>query len=115
MIFYIEIHIKYSLIFAPEIGDKAFALAQKYSWQISEDKFLDPTDQSGSLGLEISFLFGILKLSTTLARLNEPPQGFDVSSYTRITAERVEVVTEKDIFADGMYVVFKYLRIYTQF
>eukprot|EP01036_Dinobryon_divergens_P030609 gene30608-39879_t len=83
-----------------KIDEKAYTLAKKYTWQISEDKLLDPTDQNGYLGLEITYIFGILKMSTTLARLNEPPQGYDVSAYTRITADKVEVVTEKDIFAD---------------
>ena len=88
-------------MFSPEIDEKAYTLAKKYTWQISEDKLLDPTDQNGYLGLEISYMFGILKMSTTLARLNEPPQGYDVSAFTRVTAESVEVVTEKDIFPDG--------------
>lgn len=95
----------FKILFSLEIDEKAYTLAKKYTWQISEDKLLDPTDQNGYLGLEITYIFGILKMSTTLARLNEPPQGYDVSAYTRITADKVEVVTEKDIFADGNYYV----------
>lgn len=87
--------------FPIEIDERALALAKKYTWKITDEKLLDPTDQSGLLGLEITYLFGLVKSSTTLARLNEPPYGNDVNAYTRVSDVAVEVITEKDIFSDG--------------
>ena len=66
------------------------------------EKALDPTDSSGRLPLELSYLFGTAKVSTTLARINEPPVGKDVNVYSRELSDgTVELLAERNIFAGG--------------
>jgi hypothetical protein len=47
---------------------------------------------------------GLYKVSTTLARINEPPEGGDVNCYVRIEGEGdVAIIAERDIFTNGTY------------
>jgi len=50
--------------------------------------------------MELSYFFGLVKVNTMLARINEPPPQKDVNVYTKITSNGVEVIAERDIFAD---------------
>ena len=51
--------------------------------------------------MELSFLFGLLKVDTTLARINEPSVGGDCNVYTKIDGTGVLVIAERNIFAEG--------------
>lgn len=80
--------------------DKARALAQKYMWAITEDVVLDPTNKFGILDLELSYLFGMFKVPTTIARINEPPPGKDCNVATNVVGAQVIVTADRDIFSD---------------
>lgn len=80
--------------------DKARASAQKYMWALTDELVLDPTNKLGILDLELSYLFGLLKVPTTIARINEPPPGKDCNVATSIDGARVIVTADRDIFAD---------------
>jgi hypothetical protein len=80
-------------------SDTAREQAKKYMWEVSEDTMLDPTNAAGSLEMEISYLFGIVKIDTMIARVNEPPPRGDCNLRTKLTPEGIEVATERDIFA----------------
>jgi hypothetical protein len=63
---------------------------------------LDPTNAAGLVDLTLPFLMGLYKVSTTLARINEPPEGGDVNCYVRLEGEGdVAILAERDIFANG--------------
>jgi len=79
--------------------EKAFQAAQKYWWAISDEIILDPTSDTGVLELELKYAFGLIKVDTTMARVNEPPRGMDVNAYTKVIGTTVEVISERDIFA----------------
>ena len=81
-------------------SDKAREAAKKYMWALNEELVLDPTNANGVLPLELPYFFGLYKADTTLARINEPPLGKDCNAYSRITGEMVEIVTERNIFAN---------------
>ena len=49
--------------------------------------------------MELSYFFGLIKVNTMLARINEPLPKKDVNVYTKITSNGVEITTERDIFA----------------
>mmetsp|Transcript_1796 Transcript_1796/g.2472 ORF Transcript_1796/g.2472 Transcript_1796/m.2472 type:complete len:525 (-) Transcript_1796:984-2558(-) len=83
-----------------KVDEKALNNAKRYTWQLTENTLLDPTDQNGFLGLELSFLFGLFKVSTSLSRLNEPPIGYDVNAFSRNLNNDIEIVVERDIFPD---------------
>ena len=70
-------------------------------WQLDDDQVLDPTNADGVLEGELTYLFGLIKIDTTVARINEPPVGGDCNVYTRIDGSGVRVIAERDIFADG--------------
>ena len=77
---------------------KAIALAKRYMWALSDDTVLDPTNEDGILDVQLSFLFGLIKADTKIARINEPPEGKDCNVYTRVKGAVVEVITERVIF-----------------
>jgi hypothetical protein len=61
-------------------SEEALRRARKYAWALDADEpsagnVLDPTDSQGHLAVELIYLFGLQKMSTTLARINEPPRG----------------------------------------
>ena len=64
---------------------------------------IDPTNSRGSIDIELQYLGGLVKVSTTLARINEPPRmpGFDVNCYVKVANRDVAIIAERDIFADG--------------
>lgn len=70
-------------------------------WEVESGVVLDPTNSDGNIELELNYLFGIIKVPTVLARVNEPPSGYDCNLYTKINDGNIEFITEKDIFADG--------------
>jgi hypothetical protein len=70
-------------------------------WQLEDDRVIDPTNSAGVLNGEMSFLFGLVKIDTTIARINEPPAGGDVNVYTKVDRGGVTVIAERDIFSDG--------------
>jgi len=81
-------------------SDAARASAKKYMWALSEEEVLDPTNSAGTLDLEINYAFGLFKVDTTLARINEPPPKGDVNVYTRSRGSFIEVIAERDIFSN---------------
>ena len=85
---------------ASKQGEKAKQLAKKYMWALNEDTVLDPTNDAGSLNLEIRYFYGIVKVDTMMARINEPPPRNDCNVYTKVTGTTVEVFAERDLFAD---------------
>jgi len=83
-----------------KIDDNARNKAKKYIWSVIDNKIIDPTNKYGILEMELSYFFGLVKVNTMLARINEPPPQKDVNVYTKITSNGVEVIAERDIFAD---------------
>ena len=50
--------------------------------------------------MEISYFFGLGKVPTTMARLNEPPRGSDCSAFSRDEpGGTIQIITERDLFA----------------
>ena len=84
-----------------EANDKARKDSQRYLWQLNAETALDPTTKEGILELELPYLFGLYKVNTIIARINEPPVGKDVNVYVKIAGSDVEVFAERDIFANG--------------
>jgi hypothetical protein len=70
-------------------------------WKLDDEIYLDPTNDEGYLDLELKFAFGLYKVSTILARINEPPPGRDINVYTTITGSDVSFIAERDIVVDG--------------
>lgn len=85
-----------------KIDDNAIENAKRYFWALNSVSVLDPTNEQGGLDLEISFFFGLFKVDTSIARINEPPKGGDCNVFTRTSSDGkvIEVVAEKDIFAN---------------
>lgn len=85
-------------VFDTKNGEKAIAAAKKYTWMLTPDLVLDPTNNDGTVPLEIVY-FGVSKIPTTLSRINEPPPGKDCNCFSRDEAGySVQIVTEKNIF-----------------
>lgn len=62
---------------------------------MDDETAFDPTDTEGKLLPEISYL-GVIKVPTTLARINEPPIGKDCNVYTKVEVDgSVEIVAER--------------------
>ena len=80
-------------------------------YALNEEQVIDPTNADGTVDLEITFLFGLIKVDTTIARINEPPTGGDVNVFTRVDASGVSVVAERNIFT-GEEVFMDYGRVY---
>jgi hypothetical protein len=80
--------------------DDSRAAARRYMWALSEDTVLDPTNEYGKLDLELSYLFGLVKVNTMIARINEPSPGKDCNVFARMKGPVVEVVTERTIYAE---------------
>lgn len=80
--------------------DDSRAAAKRYMWALSEDTVLDPTNEYGKLDLELSYLFGLVKVDTMMARINEPSPGKDCNVFARMNGAVVEVVTERTIYAE---------------
>jgi hypothetical protein len=80
-------------------------------YALNEEQVIDPTNADGTVDLEITFLFGLIKVDTTIARINEPPVGGDVNVFTRIDATGVSVIAERNIF-NGEEVFMDYGRVY---
>eukprot|EP00607_Mallomonas_marina_P002112 CAMPEP_0182432854 /NCGR_PEP_ID=MMETSP1167-20130531/59344_1 /TAXON_ID=2988 /ORGANISM="Mallomonas Sp, Strain CCMP3275" /LENGTH=585 /DNA_ID=CAMNT_0024620863 /DNA_START=48 /DNA_END=1802 /DNA_ORIENTATION=+ len=97
---------------ASKSDNKARQAAQQYIWAISDDLVLDPTDKNGALDLELTYLFGLYKIDTAMARINEPRmlpnkqqngnKSYDCNVFTRIEkgSTRVEIIAERDIYVD---------------
>ena len=66
---------------------------------------IDPTNSNGLIDIELKYLGGLIKVSTTLARINEPPRmpGYDVNCYVKVTNKDIAIIAERDIFADGRW------------
>jgi hypothetical protein len=71
----------------------------------SNGDMIDPTNSNGLIDIELKYLGGLIKVSTTLARINEPPRmpGYDVNCYVKVTNKDVAIIAESDIFADGRW------------
>ena len=80
--------------------DKARDSAKRYMWLLSDNTVLDPTNEEGILELEISYLFGLYKVNTAMARINEPPINGDCNVYIRESGSNIKFYAERDIFAD---------------
>eukprot|EP01039_Chlorochromonas_danica_P002672 gene2672-2917_t len=85
---------------AGKVDDKALQQARKYLWAVGKDKVLDPTDRRGQLPLQLSYLFGGVKVPTTLARIREPSLPFSDNLYTASRGgDGVEIFASRDIVA----------------
>ena len=84
-----------------EKSEEAKKRAKKYFWAIDDDNVLDPTNSDGVVELELKHLFGLVKISTTLCRINEPSLGSDCNVYTKISGGNVQLIAERDLFAGG--------------
>jgi hypothetical protein len=82
-----------------KLNDNARTSAKRYMWALQDDVVLDPTNKEGLLELEIPYVFGLYKVDTTMARVNEPGPGSDCNIITKVTVDKVEFVAERDIFA----------------
>lgn len=92
---------------ASKKDDAARKSAQQYIWDLSDGNVLDPTNAEGILELELSYFFGLYKVDTSMARINEPimrkdnliPMGkYDCNVFTRVIQGKLEVIAERDIF-----------------
>lgn len=84
-----------------EVDDAARASAGRYLWETGSGDVLDPTNARGLVDLELKYFFGLKKVSTTLARLNEPPKGSDVNCIVKVAGSTVTVIAERNIFNNG--------------
>ena len=50
---------------ASKTSDKARESAKKYMFAVNDEQVIDPTNSAGTLDLELTFLFGLLKVNTT--------------------------------------------------
>lgn len=80
-------------------SDAARDSAKKYMWALDDDLVLDPTNAQGLIDLGIPYALGLYRADTTMGRVNEPPVGKDCNVFTKITAENVEYIAERDIFS----------------
>ena len=70
-------------------------------WMIDDETVLDPTNPQGQLSPSINF-FGVYKVDTLLARINEPSAGQDVNVIvTGFNSADMEIVAERDILKGG--------------
>ena len=83
-----------------KVSDAARESAKRYMWMIADDLVLDPTNEQGQLELEIPYLSGLYRANTLMARINEPPPRADCNLITRVSGVQVELVAERDLFAD---------------
>ena len=98
-----NIHYYHHFIFNLIEQYKAKNIKNKYLWEIDDSYVLDPTNGTGTLQLELSYMFGLIKVPTTLARINEPPEGQDCNVYSNVSEfGNVEIIAERDIFSNGM-------------
>lgn len=88
-------------MFYIEKDDEARKRAKKYIWALDDEIVLDPTNAEGLLDLELTYLFGLYKANTILARVNEPPANGDVNVITEVKSSDVSFITERDIQANG--------------
>jgi hypothetical protein len=88
---------------SPEEDEKARTSAQSYWFAVNDEQVIDPTNKSGLLDNEISFLGGLITVNVMVARINEPPLGKDVNVCTEISGSGVTVFAERDIFPNGKY------------
>jgi hypothetical protein len=89
-----------SKVFDRKKTEEAKEKTKKYLWEVSDEVILDPTDSTGRVPIELQYLFGLVKIDTTLCRVNEPPKGSDVNVFTEIEgANTVRIVSERNIFA----------------
>lgn len=61
--------------------------------------------------IEIQYLFGLVKVNTMMARVNEPPKGSDCNVCTKITGSNVEFIAERDISTNGNLVTIDYSNV----
>ena len=85
---------------ASKKDDEARQRCKAYLWALSSDSVLDATTEDGTLELETKYLFGLFTSDNTMARVNEPPPGGDCNVYTRVNGALVEIIAERDIFAN---------------
>ncbi len=83
-----------------KVDEDAIKNAKKYMWCINEEQVLDPTNEKGGLELELSYLGGLVKVNTAMARVNEPPPRGDCNLFTKVESNQVFIYAERDIFAD---------------
>jgi hypothetical protein len=84
-----------------EKNEDSLNQARRYAWSLSDSQILDPTDRFGKLPLSLSYLFGAIQCSTTIARINEPRKGMDTNVFIKVEGKKVEIIAERDIFAGG--------------
>ena len=83
-----------------KVSDAARDAAKRYMWMVADDLVLDPTNEQGNLELEIPYVFGLYRANTMMARINEPPPKADCNVVTRVSGVQVELVAERDLFAN---------------
>jgi hypothetical protein len=85
---------------ASKEDEKAKLSARKFLFIVNNDEVIDPTNKAGLLDLELTFLGGLIKVDTLVARINQPPLGKKINVYTKINGPDAVVLASKDIFAD---------------
>ena len=55
-----------------KVNEDAVKSAKKYMWSINDEQVLDPTNEKGGLDLELTYLGGLVRVNTAMARINEP-------------------------------------------
>jgi hypothetical protein len=80
--------------------------ANKYAWELEDGRVLDPTNANGDLLQELDY-FGIFKVGTALALINEPPVGKDVNIIVKVNGENIQFIAERDIGKNGkkLYII----------
>ena len=65
---------------------------------------MDPTDRQGNVPLMLEYLLGFIKISTTMARMNEPPPGYSVNCITSVdngSPNEMNILTVRNIYPEG--------------
>jgi hypothetical protein len=85
-------------VFDSKNDQKAIDASKKYIWMLTSDLVIDPTNNDGVVPLEYNY-FGLIKIPTTMSRINEPPLGKDCNAYSRDeSGYEVQIVAERNIF-----------------
>lgn len=78
--------------------EEAAIRSQMYMWYTSTGIVIDPTDEDGYLPDEIPAFFGLYKVPTILALINEPGRGGDTNVRCEDQKNEVLLVAERNIY-----------------
>jgi hypothetical protein len=75
--------------------EKAKLSARKFLFIVNNEEVIDPTNKAGLLELELTYLGGLIKVDTLVARINQPPLGKKINVYTKINGPDAVVMASK--------------------